>query len=64
MMLPKGVLCSSAGVFSEVVRGELGGLADEGSILLGVGVSWAEVVGDVGQKGWGGRYRRREREED
>jgi hypothetical protein len=27
-------------------------------------VSWAEVVGDVGQKGWGGRYRRREREED
>jgi len=34
MMLPKGVLCSSAGVFSEVVRGELGGLADEGSVLL------------------------------
>jgi len=53
MMLAKGVFCSSAGVFSEVVRGELGGLADEGSVLLGVGVSWTEVEGDAGLKGWG-----------
>lgn len=37
MMLPKSVFRSPAGVFSEIVGGELGRLADEGSVLLGGG---------------------------
>ena len=34
MMFPKRIFGSPPGVFSEVIRGELGGLAEEGSELF------------------------------
>jgi len=53
MMLPKGVFCSSTGVFSEVVRSELGGMSNERSVLWGVVSSWPKEEGLTGGVGEG-----------